>query len=371
MPVRAGDIAGIVEKWAPLSLAAAWDNGGFQAGDPGQRVERVLVALDVDSTTVAAAREKGAQMVVAHHPLIFHPLKSLSWDQPEGALVTKIIQAGLAVYCAHTNLDQAPGGTDDLLAGQLELQGVDVLKPAGREDIYKIVVFVPQGYEDAVRDAMTSAGAGWIGNYSHCTFQTTGTGTFKPLAGSNPFIGSQGEMERVAELRLETVVPRGVLSSVLEAMFQAHPYEEVAYDLYRLERGGKKLGFGRIGQINPPLTLSELALRVKEKLGLAHVRVVGNPEQRVLRAAVCGGSGGSFLRDAIKQKAHVFITGDVKYHDAALAMEAGIGIIDAGHWGTEKMLVSALAEYLQEELAARQAGVEVVCHHTRELFQVI
>ena len=176
-------------------------------------------------------------MVVAHHPLIFQPLKSLREDRWEGALLANIIQTGLVVYCAHTNLDQAPGGTDDLLAEKLELQGAAVLKSTGREDLYKLVVFVPQGYEDAVREAMAAAGAGWIGNYSHCTFQTAGTGTFKPLAGSNPFIGSQGELERVAELRLETVVPRGLLSPVLEAMLQAHPYEEVAYDLYRLEQG--------------------------------------------------------------------------------------------------------------------------------------
>ena len=371
MPVRAADIAALVEKWAPPALTAAWDNGGFQVGDPDQRVDRILVALDVDSTTLAAAREKGAQMVVAHHPLIFQPLKSLREDRWEGALLANIIQTGLVVYCAHTNLDQAPGGTDDLLAEKLELQGAAVLKSTGREDLYKLVVFVPQGYEDAVREAMAAAGAGWIGNYSHCTFQTTGTGTFKPLAGSNPFIGSQGEMERVAELRLETVVPRGLLSPVLEAMLQAHPYEEVAYDLYRLEQGGKKLGFGRIGQLSSPLTLAELAQWVKEKLDLSRVRVVGDLKQKVSRVAVCGGSGGSLLKEALEQQAQAFITGDVKYHDAALAAEAGIGLIDAGHLGTEKILVSALAEYLKKELAARQAGVEVVCHQPRELFQII
>jgi len=371
LSVKAGDIARIVEKWAPLSLAASWDNAGFQVGDPGQEVDRVLVALDVDSTTVAAAREKEVQMVVAHHPLIFHPVKSLREDRWEGALLAKIVRAGLAIYCAHTNLDQAPGGTDDLLAEQLELEGVEILRPTGREELYKIVVFVPQGYEDAVREAMAAAGAGWIGNYSHCTFQTAGTGTFKPLAGSNPFIGSQGKLERVAELRLETVVPKGLLAPVVGAMLRAHPYEEVAYDLYRLEQGGKKLGFGRIGQLPTPLSLAELARMVKEKWDLASIRVVGDLEQRVQRVAVCGGSGGSLLREAIEQRVQVLLTGDVKYHDAAQAAEAGLGIIDAGHLGTEKILVSALADYLRKELAARQAGVEVVCHQPRDIFQVI
>lgn len=276
MPIIAADLALIIERWAPTSLIAPWDRGGLQVGDPRDSVKGVLVALDVDSSSVAAAIVHGMNMIVAHHPLLFKPLEDLRLDRPRSALAAKIIRAGLMVYCAHTNLDQAPGGTDDLLAELLDLQEVMVLKPK----------------------------------------------------------------------------------------------QEVAGNGLQVEQGRGVLGFGRMGKPRIPLTLASLAQNVKRTLELEYVRVAGDPEQKITSLALCGGSGGSLLGDVIKQKADAFVTGDIKYHDAVLALEAGVGIIDAGHLGTEKHLIPALAEYIRRELNKRQVEVDVICHYPQELFRV-
>ncbi|MGI6576130.1 MAG: Nif3-like dinuclear metal center hexameric protein [bacterium] len=369
MPVRAVDIAKLMGKWAPLSLAAKWDNVGLQIGDPNRIVRRILVALDVDANAVAAAKSIGAEMIVAHHPLIFQPLTNLRYDRPQGALLAEIIQEKLVVYCAHTNLDQAWGGTDDLLAKKIGLTEVDILHPTGKEELYKLVVFVPQEYEAQVRSALGDAGAGWIGNYSHCTFRVSGTGTFQPQVGSQPFIGTTGKLEQVSEYRLETVTTAKLLPQVLEAMFAAHPYEEVAYDLFRMEQGGKVWGFGRIGRLVAPLSLDDFAGKIKADLGLDYLRVSGNPGQQIMKVAVCGGSGSSFFAQAGEQGADVLVTGDIKYHDAAAAAAAGLAVIDAGHQGTEQLIVDAIKEYLHQGLAD-DGTVEVYCHHPQQLFWI-
>ncbi|MGB9793156.1 MAG: YqfO family protein, partial [Thermacetogeniaceae bacterium] len=193
------------------------------------------------------------------------------------------------------------------------------------------------------------AGAGWIGKYSECTFQLSGTGTFRPLVGTSPFIGKIGELERVSETRLETIVPESKVDVVVRAMLGSHPYEEVAYDLYPLKNPGKRFGFGRVGKLPQPMTLGSFAERVKESLGQKAVRVVGQLERMVSRVAVCGGSGAALLHQAIRSKADVYVTGDVRHHDALNALAQGIALIDAGHHGTERVIVSVIADYLKDK----------------------
>lgn len=357
MPVAAAHVAGIVEELAPRRLAEEWDNPGWQLGDPRRLVKSVLVALDPAPAVLERARELGAELVVTHHPLVFRPLKHLRLDLPEEALAAAFLNAGIAVYSAHTNLDNAPGGTSDVLAARLGLEKVEVLAPREAEKLYKIVTFVPPEHVDAVHRALTAAGAGWIGNYSHCSFQVEGTGTFLPLEGTNPFIGRQGVLERVHEVRLETIVPAPKLGEAVSRMLKAHPYEEVAYDVYPLARTGQTYGLGRVGELAEALPLAAFAQQVKEALDLAGLWYSGDGGQPVRRVAVCGGSGASLAGRARAAGADVLVTGDVKYHEAQAARLGRLAVIDAGHAGTENPVITALTAHLKERLAAE--GVQV------------
>lgn len=345
-----GKIAEYVEELAPLAWAESWDNVGLQLGDPRRPATRILVALEVTDGVVAEAIAVQANLIVVHHPTIFRPLKALRLDAPSGARIERLIQAGIGIYAAHTNLDQAKGGTNDTLAAAAGIKEPSLLLRVGEERYVKLVVFVPRGHEEAVRQALAGAGAGHIGNYSHCTFQTAGTGTFLPLEGTHPYLGEQGHLEYADELRLETILPEGLLRKAVAAMLAAHPYEEVAYDLYPLANPGRERGHGRIGRLEQPATLGELAERVKAALQIPHLRMVGDPNRPIQTAAVGAGSGGSLIPHAIRRAADVLITGDVSYHDAQDAADGGLGVLDVGHFGSEVIVVPPLAAYLRQRL---------------------
>lgn len=360
MKVKIQQIISIVEQLAPKYLAETWDNVGLQVGDPAGEASKVLVSLDVTNEVIEEAIQNDVDLVVCHHPLIFTPIKNLRFDTPLGLSLAKLIGNNIAVYAAHTNLDSAPKGVNALLAETIGLVFSEVLSPGLVEKLCKIVVFVPTGHEDAVRDAMAKAGAGWIGNYSHCTFQTAGTGTFKPLAGANPFLGEIGKLEKAEEFRIETIVPERAAAKVIKAMLKAHPYEEVAYDLYSLKNEGQAAGLGRVGRLPEAITLAELVERVKSGLGLSYVRVGGNPESRVEKVALCGGSGASLLHKAAFKGANVLLTGDIKYHEALDILAQGMSFIDAGHNGTERLIVPVLARYLREKAEETKLAVEII-----------
>jgi dinuclear metal center YbgI/SA1388 family protein len=355
-----GRIAAYMEELAPLHWAESWDNVGLQVGDPGRPVSRILVALEVTGGVVEEALQARADLLVVHHPAIFKPLKALRFDMPAGRRLERLIQGGIGLYAAHTNLDQAPGGTNDTLAALAGLQEFEVLMKAGEEQYVKLVVFVPRGHEDAVRTALAEAGAGHIGNYSHCTFQTPGTGTFLPLEGTNPFLGQRGKLEYADEYRLETILPESRVPAALKAMIAAHPYEEVAYDLYPLANPGRGRGHGRIGRLAQPVTLGALAGRLKEALGIANLTVVGGLGRTINTVAVGAGSGGMLIPHAARRGADVLITGDVKYHDAQDAVDSGLAVIDIGHYHSERIVVPPLVRHLRERLAADGRAVEVV-----------
>ena len=360
MAAKVQSIINMVERLAPKYLAEEGDNIGLQIGDPAAEVHKVLVTLDIDSQVIEEAIREDVDMVVCHHPLIFKPIKNLRFDNPLGRKIAQLIGNSIAVYAAHTNLDSAQDGINSLLAEKLDLREVEVLAPSSIEKYCKIVVFVPQGHEDQVRDALAQAGAGWIGNYSHCTFQTAGTGTFKALEGANPFIGIVGELEKAEEYRLETIVPERIVGKVVKAMLKAHPYEEVAYDLYPLLNEGSSLGLGRIGKLPAPITLGELVQQVKRALGLPNVRLGGDLGSKVEKVALCGGSGTFLMHKAAFKGADVLLTGDVKYHDGQDILAQGMSFIDAGHNGTERIIVPVLAKYLREKAAEAKLEVEIV-----------
>ncbi|MFZ5946082.1 MAG: Nif3-like dinuclear metal center hexameric protein [Bacillota bacterium] len=352
MSLKCGDIINLIEELAHPRHAESWDKIGLQIGDPATAVNKVLVSLDVTPQLVQEAVQEGVDLIVTHHTPFFNPLESIRWDKPLGQIVQKLVQSNINLYCAHTNLDSVQGGVSDVLADKIGLQDVSVLAPSWQEKYFKVVVFVPWGYEDQVRSAMGAQGAGHIGNYADCTFQLFGTGTFRPLEGTNPFIGSQGQLEKAEEFRLETIVPESQLPGVIEAMKAAHPYEEVAYDVYPLANKFSQSGLGRIGYLGEELTLEQLLRRIGGALNTQDLRFVGNKTDKIKKAAVCGGSGASLINAARKQNADVFITGDIKYHEAQEAQSMGLALIDAGHFATEFPVVKVVADFLRSRLAA-------------------
>lgn len=353
-------IAGIIERLAPPFWAESWDNVGLQVGHSAAPVRRLLVALELTDPVVDEAVGVGAELILVHHPAIFRPLKALRFDTAPGRRLERVIRSGISVYAAHTNLDQAPGMTNDTLARAAGIATPDLLYRVAEERYLKLVVFVPAGHEEAVRSAMASAGAGQIGNYSHCTFQTPGTGTFLPLEGTDPFLGEQGRLEYVQEYRLETILPEGKSEAVVAAVQGAHPYEEVAYDLIPLANPGRERGHGRIGRLESPTTLTDLATRLRAGLGLEGLRLVGDPQRPVSVAAVGAGSGAMLIPHAARRGADVLITGDIGYHDAQDSLDAGLAILDIGHFPSEQIAMSSLARHLREELSASGHVVEVL-----------
>ena len=359
MQARCREIFRMIEELSPPDLAEEWDNCGLQVGDPQRMADRVLLALDMDEAVLDEALELEAGLVITHHPLLLKGIKQIREDLLPGRLVSKIIRAGITVYSAHTNLDSAGGGVNTVLAEALDLTGTEILRP-GKEKHLKLAVFVPVDHCDQVREALAGAGAGWIGNYSHCTFMSGGTGTFRPLEGASPYIGRAGDLEKVEEIRLETILPARITGGVIEAMLAAHPYEEVAYDLYPLENRSVSSGLGRVGSLKEAVSLDEFASKVKETLGVTAIRCGGLAGGKIQKVAVCGGSGGDLWPLALKAGADVLVTGDIGYHAARDMLAAGISFVDAGHYGTERLVLGPLARHLTEGCRDRNLEVEFI-----------
>lgn len=361
-----------IDALAPRALAESWDNVGLMAGSPAQDVHKILVCLDVSESLVKRAVQGGFDMIVSHHPLFFKPLKNLRTDLPQGRLLQLLLENRIAVFSAHTNLDIASGGVNDVLAELLGLENIQPFARTGEEELVKLVVFVPQAQAGLVREAIGDAGAGHIGRYSHCSFQTAGQGSFLPLAGTQPFIGEPGRLETVAEVRLETILPARLQHKVIKAMLKAHPYEEVAYDLYPLKNAGDVMSLGRIGQLPKARTVEDFARDVKRILPGDTVRLVCGGRKMIRKIALCSGSGAEFIAKAAYMGADAYVTGDVKYHDAQKAEQLGIHVIDAGHFGTEMPIVRVLAEKLAACAEQGRWNIAVEADAvSRDLFQTV
>jgi len=339
--MKAKDVTDIVERIAPLGLAASWDNSGWQIGSPQAALTGVLLALDLTLPVVEEASAKGLNLIVVHHPVFFRPMNRLDLDVPRGRLVAEVVRRGLQVYAAHTNLDQAAEGVSMALAKRLELADAKFLEPTTMP-AYKLAVFVPPDHVEVVKQAMGEVGAGVIGAYGFCFWQTTGTGQFLPLAGASPYVGQVGEVTKVEEARVEGVVESDKLPAVLQAMLAAHPYEEVAYDLYPLANAVRHTGWGAWGRLLRPMTIAELVAHVRQCLGAPTVRVIAGAHDRHETLAVCGGAGASFLGQAARS-ATAYVTADVKYHEAQDAAELGLTVLDVGHYYTERPVLDELA----------------------------
>ena len=348
-----------LEGWALKTFAYDWDNVGLQVGSISDKTEAVLVTLDVNDAVVDEAIRLGANVIVSHHPMLFKPLKTIDFNTPKGKLVRKLIKHDITVYASHTNLDIAEGGVNDLLAEKIGIENVQPMVVTHEEPLYKLAVFTPVDHVNEVVDALSEAGAGHIGNYSHCTFQAPGTGTFKPLEGANPYIGTPHKIERVEELKIETIVPETLLKNVVEAMLKAHPYEEVAYDIYPLKNEGKKYGLGRIGTLKEVVNFHQLIEMTKKVLDVRHVRYVGDLDKQVKRVAVLGGSGEKYIHKAKQLGADAYITGDVTFHQAQDAKDNGLALIDAGHY-IEQVMKEATKRFIEERFPSLNVYVSNV-----------
>ncbi|CAN5157261.1 Nif3-like dinuclear metal center hexameric protein [soil metagenome] len=362
-----------VALWSgyPESDAEGWDQVGLHIGDPRTDVVTgVLVALDVTEAVLDEAAELGANLLIAHHPLFFSPLPRLTPHTASGRLALKAVRQGCAVLAAHTNVDKAARGTSHPAAQVLDLRDTRPIRPLPVDpgtDPVKIVTFVPHEYTDDVIRAMAFDGAGIIGNYTECAFVTPGTGTFRPGLAANPHVGSPGGREQVAEDRVEMVMHRVDVDAVLHHLRDAHPYEEVPYDLYPLVRQDRwsDRGLGLIGTLPQPLPVTEVARRLAEGLPSPHLRLAARDPQQLIRSVgICGGAGDSLIADLINPpKVDLFVTGDLKHHVTLDAMTMGLSLIDAGHFATEDPAMDAVVETL--ESARGDLGLTVPIHRSR------
>lgn len=357
--ISLGELAKRVAALAPPRLAEDWDNVGLQIGNPDGRVRRVMTCLEVTAPTVAEAKRRKADAIVAHHPLIFRPMKSALESRPAEKLVRDLIRADIGLIVAHTNLDSARWGTNEVLADALGLTWLGPLFAAPQTETYKLTVFTPEGYEQKIIDAIARGGGGEIGAYTHCTYRSPGTGTFRGGEGSDPFIGESGELVQAEEYRIETVVPAERREAVLREVIRAHPYEEPAYDFYRLAIEHGPDGIGCLAEPKQAVTAEALCRSIKRKLKLPAVRLSGPADRKIRKIAMCTGSGGSFLSRIGPTGAQAYITGEITYHYGVEAHQRGLSVIELGHFESEQIVAGPLAERLGAEEMLKEAGVTV------------
>ncbi|HID29867.1 MAG TPA: Nif3-like dinuclear metal center hexameric protein [Desulfobacterales bacterium] len=359
MVVTLRDIIEVMEEIAPAFLAQDWDNAGLQVGHQTWQVNKIWIALDATEDLVAKAALQGVSLLITHHPLIFRPIEAVDLETSTGRIIQAALRKKLAIFCAHTNLDSAFGGVNDTLAERLELYDTRVLKSPDQSDLYKLVVFVPVGYEEEILDALFESGAGKTEKYTHTSFRTRGVGTFKPGVTAKPFKGRVGETSHESEYRIEALVRKKDLSWAIRALERAHPYEEMAYDVYATGVVEAKVGLGRIGNLQQDLTLDAFAQIIKGTLGLNTVKATGDPRQTIRRVAVCSGSGRGLLEDFFASDAQVYVSGDLGYHDGRKAEALGRALIDIGHFASEHLVVESLTACLQKAVSKRRYTVDV------------
>jgi dinuclear metal center YbgI/SA1388 family protein len=350
--MKVKDIAEVIENIVPLKLAQDWDNVGLLIGDPQQNVKNILLTIDVTTGVLTEAKRLKTDFILSYHPVIWDGLKKITADGPTG-VVYDLIRSKISVFSIHTALDSAIGGVNDGLA---EIIGIHDAEPIGdyvdspTGDNYKLVVFIPIESAAKVSNAVFAAGAGKIGNYSHCGFQAKGEGSFLPLKGAKPAIGKKGKLEKVPEVRFETIVPVDKLDDCIKAMKKAHPYETPAFDCFRLYNEQAKFGLGRIGKLQKPLRVGQIIQRIKKQTGAAAAGIVGDQKRLVRKAAVCAGSCGKIINSVIAAKADCYVTGELKHHHALAAQEAGLTCICLSHTVSERFILKKFAGQLQKHL---------------------
>lgn len=354
----------VLDALAPLRDAESWDNVGLLVGNPRHPVHNILLTIDYTPEVAQEALERSCDLVIAYHPPIFEPLKRLSPD----SLVFQAIQSGIALYSPHTAADVAPGGTNDFLADVVGMIERKPLRPSpSKESSFRMVFTVPEAQRELVCQAVCQAGAGWIGNYSSCTFQSEGIGTFYGQPGTLPTVGKAGQLERVPEVRIEVPVPAHKIEPVLAALRAVHPYEEPAIDLYPLHIPSGNRGLGRVGTVER-VSRKILLERIRKGLGLQQLLVAGPVEGEVQKIAVGAGACGDLIQDALKAKVELYLTGEIRHHDALKAAKAGMTVVCTLHSNSER----AWLRYLKGQLEPRLQDVHIwLSEEDHDPFQVL
>ena len=354
MSVRLADVIAVLDDAYPPGLAHDWDSVGLVCGDPHDIVDSVTVAVDATAAVVDTVGPRG--LLLAHHPLLLRGVDTVAASSGKGALIHRLIRAGSALFTAHTNADAANPGVSDALAETLGLTIESVLEPAfPGPALDKWVIFVPGPSADAVRSAVFAAGAGQIGDYSHCSWTVTGSGQFLPAAGATPAIGTVGSLQRLPEDRVEVIAPATLRDRVLAAMRSAHPYQEPAFDVIALAPLPTGVGTGRIGQVSRPQRFADFVASVRSALPTTTwgVRGSGDPDATVSRVAVCGGAGDSLLAAAAAAGVQAYVTADLRHHPADEHRRvSAVGLVDVAHWASEYPWCSQAAGVVRAHFGA-------------------
>ena len=353
------DITSFLETIAPASLQESYDNAGLLTGNPGWDCTGIVTTLDVTEAVVLEAIEKKCNLIVAHHPIIFSGLKKITGKNYVEKTIIAAIKNDIAIYAIHTNLDNVLTGVNGRMADQLGLIHRQILQPK-KGVLKKLVTFVPVEQAEEVRNALFVAGAGHVGNYSECSFSVTGEGTFKGEIGTDPFVGKPGQRHTEKELKLEMIFEAWVENKLITTLKAAHPYEEVAYDIFLLDNQYEGIGSGLTGELPEAVTEQEFMQQLKKAFGLTVIKHTPLSGKQVKKIALCGGAGSFLIEAAIAASAQVYITGDVKYHEFFDA-NGRLVITDIGHFESEQFTIDLLFDILREKFpnfAVLKTGVK-------------
>lgn len=341
------EIINYIEEIFPLSFQESYDNCGLIVGDKNQEITRVLITLDCSPATIKEAIQKDCNLVIMHHPLIFQPLKRLNYANEKEKTIIDAIKNNIALYAAHTNVDNHIDGINQYIAALIELQEIKIMSTK-KGCLHKLVTFCPTDSIDKVRNALFEAGAGKIGNYDCCSYNIEGKGSFRALENANPYVGQKGKIHFEPETRIETIYPDYVEQKILQSLFNSHPYEEVAYDIYPLENEYKAFGAGIIGVLKQAIAIQEFITLLKDKMHLKALRTNQTIIKKIKTIAICSGSGASFIKSAISGKVDAYITADLKYHEFFDAPKELL-LIDIGHYESEIVFKNLIFEKLSKK----------------------
>ena len=345
--IRLSDVIRHLENKAPRGLQESYDNSGLITGLPEMEVKGIIICLDSLECVVEEAVNRGCNVIIAHHPIVFSGLKRITGASYVERTIIRAIKNDIAIYAIHTNLDNIRDGVNAAIADRLGLKGTTVLRPMTNR-LQKLVTYSPVAHSDTIRNALFEAGAGEIGNYSECSFSTKGTGSFMPNAKAQPFIGEKGKRHYETEDRIEVVLPEWKQQTVLNALRASHPYEEVAFEIFTIENQYNRIGAGLIGELETAVEPTKFLTIIKERMNTRMIRHTAPGMKLIRKVAVCGGAGSFLLKEAISSGADAFISADFKYHEFFDA-EGKIIIADIGHFESEQFTMKLLQEFLREK----------------------
>lgn len=340
------DVIEKLESLAPLTLQESYDNSGLITGNAEAVVDNILVSLDCTEEVVEEAIHKKCNLIISHHPIVFMGIKKFTGSDHVQRTIIKAIKNDIALYACHTNLDNVIGGVNSKIADKIGLINQKILKPS-KGNLRKLVCFIPTEHLEKVRQALFDAGAGNIGNYDHCSYISSGTGTFRAGESCKPFVGEINKEHHENEIRFESIYRLANQSKILDALVRNHPYEEVAYDIYSLENIDLQTGSGMTGELKEDMSLKNFLLKIKEVFNASVIRHSADTGKKIKKVSLCGGSGSFLINDAISSGSDIFITGDIKYHQFFNA-ENRIILADIGHFESEQFTVELLTQFLKE-----------------------